>query len=376
MKRSNKQPQRNKKRNPQNLSKSLSMTPGARGKAPIAIPAATGAVMRSKFNVTAGSFSNSIRIIGQDYLFAVPTNSLDNVGKVVSNFDVSPIIQGTRLLQFAQLYDKYVFRKLIFHYVPAVGTTNSGSLIMAFDKDCMDVTPSAAVSINTLTSYEGAVTFPIWQSATMSCSLTDHQKFYYCNEVVGSDPRLVYQGQLYIAEATPTLYTGIVGSIWMEYEIELFDPQLESSAVQSDYANSVTAVTIPAGSQSALTRLALSGSATETGPINLTPDSSGNYSFHVPPGIYQFIQDLSGISANTQFNTPLAISDGGIQGATTAVQNIFNQAGVSGTNNANRVDVIKVIGAAARIYSILSSTSSGGFKAVLSPVPKGVFGNF
>ena len=132
---------------------------------------------------------------------------------------------------FAQLYDKFRFKKLTFKYVPYQGTVVPGSIVLAYDRDISDATPPANdVGVRQYMAMMDAVAGPIWQPLSMTCPLSHPEEGLFTNAVPGGDDRLAYQGQVYVALLEPPP-AGVVlaGDLFVEYDLELFEPQLETN---------------------------------------------------------------------------------------------------------------------------------------------------
>lgn len=178
-----------------------------------------------------------LRIQGQDFLSPISLVEGATAGQNILSLPINPAnLTGTRLERFCELFDKFVFKSLRFHYVPAVPTTAAGSLIMAYDRDVKDTTPSQDTQgIREYLAMMNSKTGQIWEKFTINCPLSDTQDFYY---VDGGDldDRLANQGKFYLAVMTPLNSTSVgSGSIWMEYDIVLMDPQLSSVATTEDF---------------------------------------------------------------------------------------------------------------------------------------------
>jgi len=135
------------------------------------------------------------------------------------------VFEDTRLKKYGELYEKFCFRKFVLHYTSADPSTATGQYIVAYDRDFADSTPSASdIGIREYFAMKGSVISNVYLSTSFRCPLEDPQDFYYTNDT-GYEGRLVYQGQLYMAAVSGTTFHG---SLWIEYEIELYDPAIES----------------------------------------------------------------------------------------------------------------------------------------------------
>lgn len=205
----------------------------ARGKdQQVTLPAVMSKVMQSDFEIMKGSRRGSLRIKGQDWLGRLPIGGAPAAGSVLGEFYINPLeYPGTRLALFAQLYDKFRFLILRFKFVPYQGTSVPGAIIIAYDRDISDPTPAPNDNgVRQLLSMQDAVSGPIWQPLTATCPLSHPEEGLFTNPVPGGDERLAYQGQVYLALLEPPA-AGVVlaGDLFVEYDVEFFDPQLETS---------------------------------------------------------------------------------------------------------------------------------------------------
>lgn len=179
----------------------------------------------------------AIRVVGRDIVTQI-TASLSqatNLFQAPIRLD-SNVFAGTRLARFGGLYEKYLFKRLTFHYDPSCGTTTDGSLIVAYDRDASDPIPTPNDSgIRQYMSMASNENFPVWASASVDCKLADLQDFYYTSDN-NSDLRLTSQGQILVAQLNPLIgVSRVTGTLWVEYDVELFDPTLENSSLDLGY---------------------------------------------------------------------------------------------------------------------------------------------
>jgi len=195
------------------------------------IPAAVGtrimssaSQFRTKLVRDPKKYPGSIAITGHEYLDAISTSSATE-GKNLLTVYLNPNqFANTRLQKYAELYDKYIFRRFVLHYTSADPSTATGQYIIAYDRDYADTTPSAdSDGIREYFAMSGSQISNVYLSSSFRCPLADPQDFYYTNDT-GYEGRLVYQGQLYMAAVSGSTFHG---SLWIEYECEFFDPQLE-----------------------------------------------------------------------------------------------------------------------------------------------------
>lgn len=178
-------------------------------------------------------FPGSIKLRGHEYVTAV--NGIPSVddNHMIMNMYINPLaLNGTRLAGMARLYEKYRFSKLIFHYVTALPTTSTGQYVMAYDVDFADQTPAEDTDgTREIFAMRNSVMETTYANASMECTLSDPQDWYYTNNT-GYEGRIVYQGQFYVFALSGAT---VRGSVWVEYEIELFEPQLEPPTSSTIY---------------------------------------------------------------------------------------------------------------------------------------------
>jgi hypothetical protein len=196
----------------------------------IAAPASQFTPRTPRFEISkSAKGSDAIRIKGQDFISGLVIPSGTVPGTMLYNTGINPLVEafeGTRLAKFAQLYEKYVFRRVDFHVQSSAPSSASGSYILAYDRDIADDTPSASnLGLKTYYGMKNSKSTSIWSDLTITCPLDDTQDFYYTN-YTGYDARLTHQGQIYIAALSP-ITAGVSINLWVSYDIDLMVPELE-----------------------------------------------------------------------------------------------------------------------------------------------------
>lgn len=233
-------------------------------------------------------YKDAIRVYGHELIGPVPSTAT-GAFNVLANYFLNPqVFQGTRLAQFSSLYEKYVFRKLKIHFDSAMPSTATGQYTIAFDKDISDETPPASlIGLRQMMAFQNSGLSAIWDNSTLDVELSDPQDFYYTNtsQSLAGDERLVYQGQFYLMVASQ-LSLAMAGNFWIEYVIDLYDPQLESNIHIVKYEK-VTASN-PSSAQHAALDLVLAApsSSTVDQAVTIIQDANGHYGFKVGPGTY------------------------------------------------------------------------------------------
>jgi hypothetical protein len=213
----------------------------SRGLMTVAAPATTSDRVKPYFEVSKrpGLGPDGITALGCDYIGPVYAPASNEVaGTPILNFDFGPIELGrSRLNLFAQMYERWHARRLRFHYVPGVPTSQKGSLLLAFDRDVSDPTPPASADgLRQYMAMEASAAAPIWCPQSIDVR-PNNKDLLYTNSVAGLgpgqvnyDPRLNYCGTAYAVIVAPTGAAALsaLGDIYVEYEIDFTDACLDN----------------------------------------------------------------------------------------------------------------------------------------------------
>jgi hypothetical protein len=170
--------------------------------------------------------------------FAVPTSISVNPGLAASFPWLSSV---------ANSWEEYKFHKLDMIYLTRTGTNVPGSLLMSPDYDAADAAPSSEVVAS---AYQDSAEDAPWKDNV--CRLK-------ASSLQGTNPRRITRSGPLAANLDIKMYDAAVihictidgtavnwGKIWVEYDVELFIPQLPSAGPcplggQIDGANTMTA---------------------------------------------------------------------------------------------------------------------------------------
>jgi hypothetical protein len=338
-------------------------------------PAAESMERVSFFKVLPTNKEGAIRIHGQDYIGTLLTPSTVNPGTNIANYllnPLAPLFGQTRLQAFGQLYEKYIFKRLKFHYSPAVPTSELGQIVISYDRDVADATPEASQKgIHEYLAMAGARTTSVWKPLTIDCPLTDTQDFFYTGYAGVGDMRLAYQGQLYVANVVNTAVNKNIGSIWVEYDCILMDPQLESLATEG---GAVAGSSTTNGAANAAWNGMLAKSlAPAVGNLVFGVDNAtGNSCFTAQPGLYQLMQTIKNSSGNITFNPPGYIP---LQAGQTVTVTPIDSANCITSSGGFRLDQLLVPTGGAKIFGNVSNgITIGGFDArIFGPLEQAMF---
>ena len=182
------------------------------------------------------------RISGEDFLQTFKFSSDDKnneSGAMLIMQLLNPWkIAGSRLTQFANLYQRFRFIKANIRWVSAVPATNSGQFICAWDTDST-YSPhgSADGVIRQLYAHKNRKMFHVFDHQNISVPKTAKPE-YYCDET-GQDIRLNNQAVFWAAIVAPVLsvngekWTNAVGSFVLDWEVEFTVPRIATSQLTS-----------------------------------------------------------------------------------------------------------------------------------------------
>lgn len=147
----------------------------------------------------------------------------------VSSHFINP---GNQLLfpwlsKIAMGFEFYRFRKLKFYYVTSTNTSNVGSVMSAFDYDPTDAVPDGKAA---MMDIHGAKRCSVWQSLEdhFSPALASKYNFYLVRSLIDSTPFPDPDRDcaMWFAATQGQLAAGLdLGEFYVEYEVELFNPQ-------------------------------------------------------------------------------------------------------------------------------------------------------
>jgi hypothetical protein len=323
----------------------------------ITAPVTTGMNMRNYFEMGKGTRPGAAcRIRGQDYLGLVSFPTTASAGTTLFNMPISPsalALTNTRLGLMAKMFEKFFFTKLIFHTTAQAPTSVQGSYILAYDHDSADATPPVTDDgVRALMSFEDSVSQPVWQSSRLGCTVkNDPQKFYYTN-YVDEEERVAFQGQVYVACLTGAS-VGSFFSLWVEYEIELYQPQLDLSA-GSECVGTISNTAVSATANQAFNPLA----NTVNSPVMaFQTDSAGNKALQILKQGYYILEQIyktSSSGTGTSVSAPTVNALDAAEQSLTAITNLdlFSAPAVS-TGSAFRHDRIKIPPHGANVYGTI-----------------------
>jgi len=206
----------------------------------------------TRFEITGKGLAHSewgpaLRVSGRQQLCVIATTTGDasvfsvtgstaTVGN--NNVDLAPYILNDRIAQVSALYQRYAFRNVRYTFITRVGTTQVGSISLAYSTDSGISTASSAVSLNyhSIQSIEPCKVFPFRKEIeTLAISYSGKRTWYVdqdTNATATSEAvRQCKQGTLL---GFPDL-TGIgainMGEIYIEYVMDLYVPNVVNTNI-------------------------------------------------------------------------------------------------------------------------------------------------
>lgn len=169
-----------------------------------------------------------IRVSHREYLSEVVGSTAFSSRKIALNpgmVSSFPWLSG-----IAKLYESYLFRSLQFDYVTSVGTSTSGTVMMAVDYDAYDPKP---VSKGEMLQQHNSQRTQVWSNASLRCDTADLQKFgtqrYTRRDELADnlDVKTYDVGALMLAtEGIPAAMLELpVGELFVTYVVDLMTPQ-------------------------------------------------------------------------------------------------------------------------------------------------------
>jgi hypothetical protein len=131
----------------------------------------------------------------------------------------------------ASSFEKYTFHKLKFHYITSLPTSIRGMVALIPDYDAAD--SNTTLGKGDLLGFADAARGPCWANVTLTCDKKSLGPVRFTREgfSFGGDIKTYDQLQLIVMHNAAT--TGVVGELWVEYDVELFIPQHEGTGAEA-----------------------------------------------------------------------------------------------------------------------------------------------
>lgn len=179
-----------------------------------------------------GRYGMTDVLVGTEFLASVNSADGGNItGDILETILINPTtFENTRLIQFSRLYQRYRFRKMNFVYEPIANATVSGQLIGFGDYDVDNIIVGNDPSnVSFAAAHVGNVNTQVWEPCRFPFGVLDDFTTLFTSTNGGQEDRLIYQGVYYLLAASDLPSLTALGNIYIEYEIELNIPILEST---------------------------------------------------------------------------------------------------------------------------------------------------
>jgi hypothetical protein len=149
---------------------------------------------------------------------------------VTSTYSINPGLVSSFpwLSQIAQRYEKYRIRKLRYTFETISPTTSVGSIMLVPDFDADDLAPTSKTQA---LSYKSSVRTQLWERIALDVKKEDLSALpqYYIRPgtVSNIDVKTYDVGNLFVC-SSGAVASVIVGELWVEYEVELIAPTIQS----------------------------------------------------------------------------------------------------------------------------------------------------
>jgi hypothetical protein len=298
-------------------------------------------------------------VIGQEEFLVNVTGS--TAFAVQQSFAINPGLAASFpwLSIEAQGWERYKFRKLAYRYTTSTGSTVPGTAIMAPDYDAADAAPA---SEQVALTYKDRQYCPPWETdklcrlspSMMNAAFKEH--FVRTGALAANQDVKTYDvGNLHICTSGGTAVQW--GKVFVEYEVEFFNPQLPAGGV------SASAALVGAGTMSSLAPFGTAAVATGALGLSAATDTITITGLQVG-------QEIA-VCARITGTTVALWNPAGLVGLTTKNElavDCFNGASTQGALIATYT-VTAPTATIAFSCTAVTVTSSSAFVCVLAPAP-------
>lgn len=181
--------------------------------------------------VNAGDSNNARVSRGREFIGDLMGSSSSTPAVVTYLLNPGNSTSFPRLSQEANVWEQYHFRKLKVIYTPAVSTATGGTIVLTPEFNANQTPPTTESG---LLNHQGSKSGAPWADLEIILPASNmhgnaYRKYIRDGTVVG-DLNTYDAGQLHVAGVSNG-GTGVMGKLWMEYEIEFYVPQVEPATV-------------------------------------------------------------------------------------------------------------------------------------------------
>lgn len=194
---------------------------------------------------------NHARARGTIFLGSIGGTTTNKVGDILGRYPIHPSVVGDSSLRYlANCYEMWKVNKWKFVFDTSVGTASKGTLVMYHSPDPEDSAGTGVAAIRKALSANSKVSFPVWkaQSKALQVNPTQVTKLYTHNNPAHDDSRLAVGGTVYLLTMTTFPTNDTLGQMMLEYDVEFYQPMLESVAPISTAIQFMKNTTVDAAS--------------------------------------------------------------------------------------------------------------------------------
>jgi len=198
-------------------------------------------ILRPKFSMPKQSSDGRVCIKHKEFISDISGSVLFSA----QQYSVNPglALSFPWLNSIAAAYETYRFKRLHFVFESSKSATTNGSVLLAMDFDPSDSSPTTKAQA---LAYNNAIRGPVWETFTYVCSPGDlakmNQKFIRFGALSAGQDALLYDvGNLFVCPSgLPD--DALIGELHVDYEVEMFTPQSDSTGYSIGRSGKYTAV--------------------------------------------------------------------------------------------------------------------------------------
>lgn len=272
------------------------------------VPVGVATQMKPSFKAVRSS--KCVKAIGTDFLqsLIIPSAASNVTGGLLIDVLVNPLVlANTRLAQMAPMFRRFRFTKFNLTYLPNQGTNTNGTLVMAFDHDAEQggVPNPGAGAVQELMAWNDTRTGSMFTPLTMTSTLRIPDSPYWMDLGNTDTVRHNFQGQalamlanpVSVASGAAVTYPVTMGSVWVQYECELYDEQLNANLSQGVVVyRGTTAAGTPSNTSKVgwnALNVTLNYQDGDVDDFPIVKDTAGNAGVALSRGVYTLIQQVN-----------------------------------------------------------------------------------
>ena len=170
-------------------------------------------------------------ISGNDIIYEVATTTAITTPVIMGSLNVSPssLLGGSRISQFAPLFQRYRFKRFNLTYKPVVNVQYNGDVVLGYVADPtqeLSGTGLALLQSDTQLSFKAVI--PCWKNGGLSIRPSDMTTApgmkFCCDPTEEADDVERYQGRLYFIADNLNSANTTYGRWFLDWEVEFYDP--------------------------------------------------------------------------------------------------------------------------------------------------------